>query len=618
MTRRWWVIAALALLLVVWHAFGDGPFWLRYPMVGSSPDAHGTFWMYDWVREEVLSGHFPRATTRMYSPGGMDFLVLNGANVLDALLSVPFQVLLGTGRGELWTCVLIVIGNAVAFFPLARQLAPRSPGAAVVATFWWATNPYVLSEMGGGRPTQAMLWFVPPAILVLMRFASWRDAALLGLLVGLQGLTYWYLPIFFALVLAPYGIGKLVENPKLAGKFAVSVFVAVLVVAPLAWPILQASRAGQIPGIDLDISKTGMWLESVERSNRLYSQFAFVSTAVVLLGAFARFKRSPALAIGLAIALWFALGARFVAFGSVLENRPYGWLFAHSSFISRLNFPARVLSVGYCVAAVSLVPILDASRVKVLPWLLVVLVILEGRSNHLGPGRVLAVPEMPASVIVRMNPGPVLSSPMGAPDVSMVEQSFHHQPMVSGMGDHVETVRAASYDTWLENPWFAELVQADDLMKPWTKADEDQVRAAVRWVWFDRALLARGTDSSLTQTIESRLEVALGTPYYQDSYTAIWDLSRPGSTATEEEKAAAAAAETIVEEEREVCTVGQLRGVLWPWGEGRSSMAATARATTEGASAPTAAEGGQTQGAAASGAGPTGAGAVEPTVAPAQ
>lgn len=561
---------------VVWHAFGVGPFLLQYPMVGVSPDAFGTFWMYDWVKDSVLAGEFPVGTDRMYTPEGVQFLVRNGANVLDALISVPLQVVLGPNRGELWTCVIIVIGNLVSFFPLARRLAPDHPGAAIVATAWWGANPFVLAELGAGRPTQAMLWFVPPAVAALLRFKGWGDAIRLGIFVGLQGLTYWYLPIFFALVLFPVGVAHILREPRAALRLGVAALVAVGCVAPLAWPILQASRAGEIPGLGLAIDEGGMWMDSMQRSARLGAQLALISTTVAVLAIFARVRAAPALAIGALLGLVFALGGRFVFFGWAQENPLYVWLFENSGFIARLNFPARVLAVVYCVAAVSLVPVLAAGRIRFLPVLLLGLLVLEGRANHLGPGRVISMPPLPASVIIAANPGTLLSTPMGASDVAMAQQLFHRQPMVSGMADHVPTVRASSYDKWLENPFFAEVVQADDLMRTWTREEQAAVRNAVRWVWFDRALLARGMESSLTDTIESRLEVTLGEPYYSDPYTAIWDLTRAEARATEAEIALAAAAEAVLDSESRVCMIGESNGVLWSWGAGRFPMVAVA------------------------------------------
>ncbi len=528
MSVRWWALAVLALFGALWHTFGDAPFALAYPQVGSSPDAQGTFWMYDWVREEVLAGRFPTFTNRMFHPDGMDFLVLNGANVVDAVMSIPLQVALGVGRGQLWTCVIIVIGNALTFFPLARRLAPERPDVAILVTAWWTVNPYTLAELGAGRPTQAMLWFVPIAAGALLRSGGWRDALVLGVAVGAQGLVYWYTPVFFALVFAPVAVVRMVESPRRAVHYAVAVAVAVMVVAPLAWPILQAARAGAIPGIDSTITDTGMWGESRERTRRLVEQLGALSCLVVLLGAVARWRRDGGLAAGIVFGLVFAVGARAHVGDTDYANAPYVWLFEHSSFLSRLNFPARILSVVYCAAALGLIPVLVASRVRILPWLLVFLTVAEQRANHLAPGRVLPAPPLPASAIVRLTPGPVLSTPMGAPDVSMVQQIHHGQPLVSGMADHVETVRSEEYDDWLVNGYFAELVQADDLMRPWKQKDTDAVHAAVRWLWFDRALLARGTESNLTQTIEGRLKVVLGEPYYQDSYTAIWDLRRLG------------------------------------------------------------------------------------------
>lgn len=44
------------------------------------------------------------------------------------------------------------------------------------------------------------------------------------------------------------------------------------------------------------------------------------------------------------------------------------------------------------------------------------------------------------------------------------------------------------------------------------------------------------------------------------------------------EIALAAAAEAELDAEREVSTVGELNGVLWSWGDGRTSMVAASQA----------------------------------------
>jgi hypothetical protein len=168
---------------------------------------------------------------------------------------------------------------------------------------------------------------------------------------------------------------------------------------------------------------------------------------------------------------------------------------------------------------------------------------------------------------VAAHPGLVLTVPIGAPEVAMVQQEFHGQPLVSGMGDHVGTVRSPAYDARLENLWFAELVQADDRMRPWTRAEEKALRAEVKWVWFDRALLARGLNSQLTDSIEARLGMVLGQPYYEDNYTVLWDISDAQAVASEADQALAAAAEAEMALERARSAGGEGSGVVWTWGE---------------------------------------------------
>lgn len=567
MSPRAILLSLAAACFGVWQVFGPTVFGLQYPMIGANPDAFGTLWMYEWVKAEVSQGRFPLATDRMYYPTGIDFLVRNGANVFDALLSVPLQLTLGGGRGELWMCVLIVLGNAVSFVPLARRLAPHSPWAVGIATFWWATSPFVLTEMGGGRPTQAMLWFVPPAVGALLRMQDRRDAIVLGICVGLQGLVYWYLPIFFTIVMLPSALGRAAREPAVLRHFALAVGLALLIVAPIALPIALAARAGEIPGLDVKLQEAGVWLESAERSRRVLSTFGLASTLVPLLAVLARWRSAPGLTIGVLLACLFALGPRFSIGGVPFDNVAYNSLFEHSSLVARLNFPSRILGVVYCIAAMSLVPVLAATTTRVLPVLFVVLMVLEPRANKLAPIRSLSMPPLPASAIVAARPGNILSVPIGAPEVAMVQQVFHGQAMVSGMGDHVANVRSPAYEKWLENRWFVELVQADDLMRPGTRAEEAEVRAAVRWVWFDRALLARGFNSQLTDAIETRLRMALGDPYYEDDYTVLWDITDGEARAGEAEEALAEAAEAEMELEKARAAGGQWSGVIWSWSE---------------------------------------------------
>jgi hypothetical protein len=559
--------ALLALGAVIWHAFGSVVFRLHFPMVGANPDAYGTLWMYSWVRDELAAGRFPVSTDLLYHPEGVNFLVRNGANVVDALISVPLQWVVGAGRGELYTCVIIVVGNAASFFPLARRLAGGNAAAAIIGTAWWAANPYVLFEIGGGRPTQALLWFVPPAIATLLRLEGRRDAVMLGILVGLQALTYWYLPIFFSIVMAPSVVARLWREPAAAARFGLAAVIAVAVAAPLAVPIVLEARAGAIPGLDAPLEESGVWMESGARLRRLAAHLGMVSTLVALLAIFARWRAAPAVAIGALCGLIFAIGPRLSIQGVDIPNVPYRFLYEHSSVISRLNFPGRILGVLFCVAAMSLVPVLAATRTRVLPVLFVALALLEQRANKLAPTRSLSMPPLPASAIVAAHPGLVLTVPIGAPEVAMVQQEFHGQPLVSGMGDHVGTVRSPAYDARLENLWFAELVQADDRMRPWTRAEEKALRAEVKWVWFDRALLARGLNSQLTDSIEARLGMVLGQPYYEDNYTVLWDISDAQAVASEADQALAAAAEAEMALERARSAGGEGSGVVWTWGE---------------------------------------------------
>ncbi len=525
-------------LLVVVAIFFDKAFLTKAPVFGIGVDPGGTLWMYDWVKEELLSGEFPAHTTRMYYPEGVNLMVRNGSNVVDAILSIPFQLAFGSQRGMVFTAVVIILGNGFAFLPLARHLAPRRPFLQWGVAGWWMSNAYILQELEGGRPTQAMLWFIPPAVLALLRFRDRRDAVMLGVWIGLAAWVYWYSAPFLAMALAPLGVARLwrdgVEGVK---KFAIAVITSVIVVAPLAAPIAYALATGDVPGLSAPVQTAMIYLEGAHRFAHLLDRHDGITTVLAILLALGTVRRAWILLGGL-IGAWFSLGLRFGTDELIFENVPYTWLYEHSSFISRLNFPERIWSVVYCLLGCTFLVSFARSRLRWLPLLLAFVGLAERRSDRLLPLSPFDAGEVPASVIVRGHPGPILTVPIQSVDSALMQQVYHRQPMVGGMGDHEPTIRTAEYSARISgNAFFAALVaEADDGATPWTPADVDALKEWVRWIWFDSELQMRTNGIDTAKTTATRLEAYLGKPYYSDQFSSVWDLRRTGAEATEQER----------------------------------------------------------------------------------
>ncbi|MBM4391688.1 MAG: hypothetical protein FJ090_11245 [Deltaproteobacteria bacterium] len=534
-------VAMFALIVVA--IFFDPAFLTPAPVFGVGVDPGGTLWMYDWVKNEVLSGNFPAHTTRMYYPEGVDLMARNGSNVVDAIISIPFQLAFGPQRGMMITAVLIILGNGFSFLPLARYLAPQRPYLHWGVAGWWMSNGYVLQELQGGRPTQAMLWFVPPAVLALVRFRDSRDAILLGIWTGLAALVYWYSAPFLALALAPLGLARLVRD-GLEGvkKLAIALLISVMVASPLAAPIVYSLTMGNVPGLAEPVGEAMLYVDAAHRFGNLFERSDDLTTVLAVVLAMGTLRRAWIL-LGTMIGIWFSLGLRFGTSDMLIDNVPYIWLYEHSSFITRLNFPERIWSVVNCLLACSFLFTFARTRSRWLPILLVLTGLSERRSDRTLPLSPFDASEMPASVIVRTHPGPILTVPVQSVDSVLMQQMYHRQPMVGGMGDHEPRIRTTEYSARIaSNPFFAALVaNSDDGASPWTRADVDALKQWVRWIWFDSELQMRTNGFDTARTTAMRLEAYLGKPYYSDQYSSVWDLRRPGAEATEEEQEFASA-----------------------------------------------------------------------------
>jgi hypothetical protein len=324
------------------------------------------------------------------------------------------------------------------------------------------------------------------------------------------------------------------------------VLVAVLVVAPLATPIVLAMRDGGLPGLDVPVEQSMIYREASHRMDKLKEGHDGITGLVAVLLALGLLRRQPWIAGGVGIAAWFSLGVRFGPDGGMLTNAPYAWLYGKSDFVSRLNFPERAMSVGWCLLAVAILVALGRTRVRSLAWLFVAVGLLE----RVHDGKLPLVPvdasELPAARLLALHPGPVLSVPANAADGLLVQQVYHRQPLVSGMADHEPTIRPAAFSARVaNNPFFAALVAtADESPAPWRPEHVDEVKTWVRWVWLDYGLAVRTHGATTADSTLGRVRAYLGEPYYGDHDTYTWDLRRQGAVATEAEVA-------IVEELRE-------------------------------------------------------------------
>lgn len=243
---------AVALLALV---FGPGLSAWGTAYVGADDvDTWGTQWFYWVIGRRILEGEPVAHTGLLFHPWGKDVYLHTGGNVLDAAMALPFRFLLGPQLGYNVFVLAVLLANGLGAAALCRELGAPRLGAGLLGALV-VVDPYTLGELEGGRPTQAVLVFVFlfwRDWLRLARGGSWGVALRAGLWLGLTGLCYWFYAIFGAMAALLTAPVLLLGQPRMVplfGRMVVAGLLSATVALPLAWPMLQALGAQQVPGM---------------------------------------------------------------------------------------------------------------------------------------------------------------------------------------------------------------------------------------------------------------------------------------------------------------------------------------------------------------------------------
>lgn len=533
--RRWAaylippILGVLPTLLAPGHIVGDGV------------DAFGTGWFYWWIR--VCVEHFgnPGWTPLFFAPEGKDVFAHTGNNFIDALLSVPFQVVLGRAWSAPFT-LLLLAGNAWTFEQLARALWP-DPRDTVAATVAWMVNPYPMFELTAGRPTQAMLWWMPIAVLALWRVCRGegaRAALALGAATALTGWTYWFAAYFLVFLMLPLAVwwGAWRRLPALG----LAVLVCAALVAPMAAGMQQAWDAGRVPGVtsggpkqaNVDPDLHGIWMMET-RGAPLLTQPAWLAAAALGLW---RGGRAGRVWAGIAVALVaVGLGARV---GEAHHVNPVWTVASLLPFLSRLWFPYRVTMVvmlPMTALAVAAWQGFGRPRLAVLGF---AVASLAGQAwagvfplNH----HDATCP--PLLLDAAREPGTFLFLPAGIQSDALLWQTSFQRPTFGGMGESARAFWPPRYADRLRGAWMRTLsaaVSASSRPPPEPDGTEAALEAdGLRWVVLRRDLLLGvwhgEVDRGSTRSLADRdgdtvrlLTAALGPPAAAEGDLLLWDL----------------------------------------------------------------------------------------------
>lgn len=533
--RRWAAYLLVPLLGVLPTLLSPGH------IVGDGVDAFGTGWFYWWIRVCVTHLGNPGWTPLFFAPEGKDIFAHTGNNFIDALWSVPFQLLLGRWWSGPFT-LLLLAGNAWSFEQLARALWP-DPRDTVAATLAWMVNPYPMFELTAGRPTQAMLWWMPLAVLGLWRVCRGegaRAAFLLGAATALTGWTYWFAAYFLVFLMVPLAVwwGAWRRVPMLA----LAVGVCAALVLPMAVGMQHAWDAGLVPGVrsggpkqaNVDPDLHGIYLMETQGAP-LLTQPAWLLAAAIGVW---KGGRSGWIWAGVAVALAaVGLGARV---GEAHLVNPVWTLASHLPFLSRLWFPYRVtmvVMVPMTALAVAAYQGLGRSRVAGAGFLALS---LAGQAwagvfplNH----HDATCP--PLLLDAARQPGTFLFLPTGIQSDALLWQTGFQRPTFGGMGESARAFWPPHYGERLRGAWMRTLsaaVSASSRPLPEPDGSERALRDdGLRWVVLRRDLLLGlwhgEQDRGGTQPLAERdaatirqLTAALGPPAAADGDLLLWDL----------------------------------------------------------------------------------------------
>lgn len=546
-------------------------------------DHYGTQWFYWFAEHQIRNGEGFGKTDLMFFPYGKDIFLHTGANVLDAILAVPFRMVFGGVLGYNLFLIVGLVASAWAFYLLARDLT-EDRNAALIGAALVTLSPFVLSEVAEGRPTQAILLFPTLFLRELLRSGSrpgLRAPLLAGVFLALTGYQYWFYAFFGGMAALGHGLWRTAFPPEgggerraIFGRHALMAAVSLALTLPAALPLLLASQSGEVPGL-LDVSGWGdgairpqtqegggiglfLWqplrgmsgfLAGTDPEELQYLQQGVFTSWVAMLAAVAallrpgRLARGPAFAI-FAVCTMISMGPVVIVGDAWLPNPPYVFLVENVSFLRRLWWPSRAYVFTNLIYGLCLVAALTWMG-QIGPRVQAVVASLAAAAWgwHLHLGNLAPFPSWDATVpagyqcLAEGEPGAVIELPFSWTQAHLYWQTVHERPILGGMLENNELFAPEEAVSLREDNTFVSslltLARSEGSeMEQYTQADKAAVGAlGYRYVVLQRDAfnpppnspgLADNAIRARLRRMRQLLAKALGEPVYEDARVNIY------------------------------------------------------------------------------------------------
>ena len=429
-----WSLAGHAMVVAAmsWPLVAD----LSGTGVMDRPDGRLNAWILAWDVQALLHDPARLFQAPIFHPLP-DALAFSENLLLPAILGAP-AILLG---GPVLGYNLVLLASLILSGLGAQLLARRASGdrwAAFVGGAFFAAGAHRWTRLAHLHAQVTV--FLPFALLALDRFharRTWKRALLVGVLLGLQGLSSVYLGAITALALV---VGILVAGftrrdlLKMGAAFAL----AAVMLAPVAWPYLRM-RAQQ--GVEFTLADVALYATTLESyaasGTRLYGPLTqrhlapervqdalFPGAALLLLG-IAGLARAPRRFRVVAL----AASAAAIVFSLGPETAVYRVLHEHVVLVRGVRALSRFSLVP--VLALSVLAALALARRRRLSVAALAVFAVE---SALVPIRYAPAPARSATAeFLRGRPGAVAYLPLGERDTEvMLAGAVHFRPMVNG------------------------------------------------------------------------------------------------------------------------------------------------------------------------------------------
>jgi len=174
----------------------------------------GCVWVHLWtawlVKRAFLHGETLTTTQYIFHPTGSTQLPFTSANLLNPLILIPLQLILGLPRAYNALVLISVFLSGFTMYLLAREVTGDRRSAFVSGVIF-ASIPCVLMEIENGVTEIAATYWLPLYVLFFFRAMSrrgWKNPLIAGVLLAAAAHAYAYYGVFLLIFSLYYLLAK--------------------------------------------------------------------------------------------------------------------------------------------------------------------------------------------------------------------------------------------------------------------------------------------------------------------------------------------------------------------------------------------------------------------------